>query len=141
MDSSTPSGVAGEQHASTSAPTGWSEALGLLIGSRIALIELESKAAARQLGQCVIGFVVAALAAAFAWALVLAGGIAALAAATSWPWRWIALAAALLHVVAAFVCLRIAHAAKAPVFPITRAEFHKDRAWLASLKAPSKSNN
>ena len=141
MDSFPSPGVAGGRPAGASAPAGWGEALGLLISARIGLLQLESRAAARQAGESVASVVAALLAVIFAWALALAGGIAALAAATSWPWYWLALAAALLHVLAAAICLRLARSPRAPTFPITRAEFHKDREWLATLKTPPKSND
>ena len=141
MASSTPSGVAAEHHASASVPAGWSEALGALIGARISLIQLESKAAARQAGIYAALIAAIALATIFAWALVLAGGIAALAAATSWPWHWIALAAALGHALTAVICLGFVRSTRPPAFPITRAEFHKDREWLDTLKTPRKSND
>ena len=82
-----------------------------------------------------------ALAAFFAWALVLAGGIAVLAAATAWPWHWIALVAACLHALAAAICLRYVKVSRLCAFPITRAEFTKDREWLDTLKTPRKSND
>jgi len=130
------------QRPAASTPAGWGEALGLLISSRIGLIRLESTAAARQFGKCAAALAAAALAVMFAWALMLAGGIAALAANTSWPWHWIALAAALLHALAAAICLWVANRSSLSTpFPITRAEFHKDREWLDTLKTPSKSNN
>ena len=140
MDSATPPDASAQHRAQASAPAGWSEALGALVGARIALIELESKVAARQASELVALLAGVALATFFAWALLLAGGIAALAAATAWPWHRIALAAAILHVLAAGIGLHRAKAAARPAFPITRAEFHKDREWLDTLKTPRKSN-
>jgi len=140
MDSNTSPDASAQSRAQASAAPGWSEALGALVGSRIALIQLESKAAARQAGELVALIAAVALATLFAWALLLAGGIAALAAATAWPWYWIALAAAVIHAVAAAVGLRRAKSTARPAFPITRAEFHKDREWLNTLKTPRKSN-
>jgi len=140
MDSATPPDASAEHRAQASAPAGWSEALGALVGSRIALIQLESQVAARQAGELVALIAAAALAAIFAWALLLAGTIAALAAVTAWPWHWLALAAAVLHALVAVIALRRARSAARPAFPITRAEFHKDREWLNTLKTPRKSN-
>lgn len=141
MDSSTPPETAAEPPTAAAGPVDWSEALGTLISSRIALIQLESRAASRQARQLAAVIAGAAVAACFTWALVLAGGIAALAAATGWPWYWLALAAAAGHALVAAVCLRLAGAARAPAFPITRAEFQKDREWLDTLKIPRKSND
>ncbi len=124
----------------TEVPVGWSEALLALLSSRLALIQLESKTAARQASQLAALIALAALAIISAWALLLAGGIAALASITAWPWHWLALAAAAAHALAAGICLRRARTASRPAFPITRAEFLKDREWIATLKAPRKSN-
>jgi len=124
-----------------SLPAGWSEALGTLLSCRIALIQLESKAAAQQAGKLVALAAFIALATLFAWALLLAGGIAALAAATGWPWHWLALVAGAAHGLAAGIGLYLAKSAARPAFPITRAEFLKDREWLDTLKTPRKSNS
>jgi hypothetical protein len=143
MDSSTPpAAAAAEQPSEPSAPpSGWCEALATLLSARLTLIQLESQAAGRQVATLAAALAATALAAAFAWALALAGGIAALAAACAWPWHWLALAAAVVHAVVAVLCLRVARAAKPPLFPITCAEFHKDREWLVTLKTPRKSND
>jgi len=130
-----------EHRAEASAATGWSDALGALISSRLALMQLESSAAARMAGQLAARIAAAALALICAWALLLTGGIAALAAATSCPWYWLALVAAVGHALGAGLCLQLARAGYRPAFPVTRAEFIKDREWLATLKSPRKSNN
>ena len=119
----------------------WNEALSGLLSTRISLIQLELRSAARQAGKHVLLFAVAACAMIFAWALGLAGGIAALAAATSWPWHWIALVAAFLHALVAVICLWLAKATPPPALPVTRAEFQKDCEWLNTLKTPRKSND
>jgi len=140
MDSATPPDASAEHRARASAAGGWSESLGALVGCRIALIQLESQVAARQAGQLIALIAAAALATIFAWALLLAGAIAAIAAVTGWPWYWLALVAAVLHALAAVIALRRARLAARPAFPITRAEFQKDREWLNTLKTPRKSN-
>ncbi|MEI6676649.1 MAG: phage holin family protein, partial [Verrucomicrobiota bacterium] len=114
---------------------------GNLIHARLCLLQLELGGAARQIGKSVLLLSCAALAMIFAWALGLAGGIAALAAATAWPWHWLALAAALVHLLAAALCLRLAKASDSPALPITRAEFQKDCEWLNTLKTPRKSTD
>ncbi|MEI6654820.1 MAG: phage holin family protein [Verrucomicrobiota bacterium] len=138
MDSSTPPPACA---APAAAPGTWSEALGNLIHARLCLLQLELGGAARQIGKSVLLLGSAALAVIFAWALGLAGGIAALAAATAWSWHWIALAAALVHLLAAATCLQLAKASSPPTFPVTRAEFQKDCEWLNTLKSPRKSND
>jgi uncharacterized membrane protein YqjE len=140
-NSATPSGANGEIPAHATTPTNWVDALCGLIAARIALIQIESKTAGREVGKKVAFLVVAALAAVFGWALLLVGSISALAAATSWPWSWIALSAAVIHLIIVFICLRAATFPVSPAFPITRAEFQKDREWLDTLKTPRKSND
>jgi hypothetical protein len=77
----------------------------------------------------------------FTWALLLAGGIAAISSATGCPWHWPAIGAAALHFVLALLLLRggSAHTAT-PAFPLTRAEFQKDREWIENFQKKPKSN-
>ena len=70
----------------------------------------------------------------FAWALLLAGGIACLARISGWPWPGIAIACAILHLVAAAALARFACSRIPRAFPITRAEFQKDREWIETLQ-------
>lgn len=144
---STPSGTdsasirplsTGEGSASPEQDGSWLDALYALLAARAALFQYESKAAARQCLRTATLLGVAAGAAAVAWLLLLAGGVAALSVATGWPWYWLAIAAAVLHLLAAAVCLGCAKAAKPPLFPLTQSEFDKDRAWLKSLTTPRK---
>lgn len=122
------------------APANWREALLTLIASRVSLIQLESKDAAREAARRA-AFTVALVAALFfTWALLLAGGIAALADATGWKWYWIALGASATHLIAAICLARAAKATGPPVFPVTRAEFQKDREWIENLQHNRKSN-
>lgn len=122
-------------------PANWREALLTLISTRVALIELESADAAKDgmrrfflLASCILCGI-------FTWALLLAGGIAALAHTTAWPWYWIALAAAAIHLVAAFYLGNAAKSKRSPVFPITRAEFKKDREWIENFQKTPKSSD
>ena len=121
-------------------PANWREALMALIAARFALIELESKDAAKQ------GAKRAALVAAacgcglFAWILLLAGGISLIADANGWSWNWVALGAAVLHLLAGVILVVMAKPSAGPAFPVTRAEFQKDREWIENLHKPKKSN-
>lgn len=119
----------------------WKHTLSALIASRLEIIQLEMRQAAREGARTVAAIVAAALCAFFTWALVLAGGIAYIAQATQWPWPLIALIAASLHLMAGFVLLRAAKASKAPSFPVTRSEFQKDREWIESLQNKPDSRN
>ena len=112
-----------------------------LIASRVALIQLESKDVARDgarragmlLG--VIGFVF------FGWTLLLAGMVALLSTATGWPWSWVAIGLAILHLLLAVVFAKLAKPSGKPAFPFTRAEFEKDREWIENFQKTSKSSN
>ena len=121
-------------------PANWHEALLALISSRAGLIELESKDAAKIAALKTIQVIAAGVCCLFTWALILAGCIAALSAATAWPWYWIALGAAALHLLAAILFTRAAARRETPAFPATRAEFKKDREWIENLKKNRKSN-
>lgn len=125
----------------TPLPTNWREALMALIAARIALIQLESKDAARHAANraaCLIALILCAF---FTWALLLAAGIAALAKLCHWPWYGIAFIAAALHLIAAILLARAAKSPAVPTFPVTRAEFQKDREWIENFQKTPKSND
>ncbi len=112
-----------------------------LIASRSALIQLEARETARQRVRRVVGLIVAAICLFFTWALLLAGGIAAVSSASGWPWHWLAIGAAALHLLLAMILLKGGSAnPAAPAFPLTRAEFQKDREWIENLQKKPKSN-
>jgi uncharacterized membrane protein YqjE len=135
-DSTPLSGISSGQGPALEAPGSWHEALVALISCRIALIQHESQAAVRQGARSVIGLLLAAVAALFAWALLVTGGIGALVAATGWPWYWLAAGMAVVHGLLAGGCLLFVKSSWIPVFPFTRNEFRKDRQWLHALKSP-----
>jgi MFS family permease len=122
-------------------PENWREALMTLVASRVALIQLEACDAARQRARRVAGMIVAVICLFFTWALLLAGGIAAISSATGCPWHWLAICAAVLHLLLALLLLRGGSADVAtPAFPLTRAEFQKDREWIENFHKKPKSN-
>lgn len=122
-------------------PACWREALMSLIASRIALIQLEARDTARQRARRVLSVIVAAMCLFFTWALLLAGGIAAVSSASGWPWYWLAIGAAALHLLLALLLLSGGSSNPAvPVFPLTRAEFQKDREWIQNFQKKPKSN-
>ena len=105
-----------------------------LISSRVTLIGLESKEAARDAARRLILLVALGLCVFFAWALLLAGGIAGLARISGWPWHGVAIACAVLHLVAAVALAMATRSQTPPAFPVTRAEFKKDREWIEILQ-------
>lgn len=121
-------------------PTNWRVALLTLIASRISIFQIESKEAAKDAAGRLAFLIAMIICVFFTWALLLAGGIAALAAATSWPWFWIAMATGGIHLLAA---IGLARAAKTPgkaTFTATKAEFQKDREWIENFQKTRKSD-
>ena len=121
-------------------PANWKEALLGLVSSRIALIQLESKHAASHAARRAAAAVAAILCVFFTWTLLLAGGTAVIASATGWPWGWVAIGAAGLHLLAAMIFAKSAKSHGEPSFPVTRSEFQKDREWIENLQKTRKSN-
>lgn len=122
-------------------PANWREALLALIAARISLIQIESKEAAKDAARRLACLIVLILCAFFAWALLLAGGIAVLSSTFDQPWHIFAFIAAVLHLIAATL---LSLAAKSPgktAFPVTRAEFQKDREWIENFKKTPKSSD
>jgi uncharacterized membrane protein YqjE len=124
------------------APENWREALMSLLAARVTLIQLEGKDAAASAARRAI-LVTATLGCALVtWALTLAGGISWIAEASSWPWSRVALATAGLHLLAGLILARFAlRPAASPAFPITRAEFQKDREWIEKFQKTKNSND
>lgn len=143
LDTELPPSAAGSNKngaATATLPANWREALLALVAARGALIELEFKLAAQAGARRAVCLGAVAGCLFFMWALLLAGGIAMLADASGWPWAWIAIGTAALHLVAAFGFALAAKPATTPAFPVTRAEFHKDREWIENLQTPPTSN-
>ena len=124
-----------------SPPANWREALMALIASRIALIELESKDAVRQSARSAVMIVAAVFCGIFAWALLLAGGVSLIAVTADWPWYLVALGVAALHLLVAFILIKLAKPAAITAFPVTRSEFKKDRQWIENFHPSQKSND
>jgi hypothetical protein len=133
-------GVAAER-ATPPEPANWAQALMSLIDSRVALIQLEAGQSARRAARRAVGCVIAVLCLFFGWSLLLAAAIAVIAHGTHQPWTTIAFAAAGLHLLIGLIVVRAAKGSAAPAFPITRAEFQKDRAWIENLQQKPKSRS
>jgi uncharacterized membrane protein YqjE len=119
-------------------PESWKDALACLVSSRISIIQAESKDAAALGARKALFVAVAAFCALFTWILILAGAVGAISSATAWIWYHVAFAAAGLHLLIAVFALLAAKSKSAPSFPITRAEFEKDREWLNQLNKKPK---
>jgi cytochrome bd-type quinol oxidase subunit 2 len=125
----------------SSHPSNWRSALLTLIASRVTLVQLESQDAAKAGARRGLLLVAVLVCAFFTWALLLAGGIAAISQITAWPWHWIAIAASGAHLAAALLFARTARKPGPPVFPVTRTEFQRDREWIENFQKTRKSND
>lgn len=123
------------------APANWREALMGLIAARYALIEFESKDLAQRGVRRATWVVAAGICAIFAWTLLLAGGISWIADSSGWRWYVVAMGAALLHLLGGIVFASMAKPSVKTAFPITRAEFQKDREWIENFHKAKKSND
>ena len=112
-----------------------------LIATRFALIELESKDLAKAGVRCASLIAAACGCFIFTWALLLAGSVSLISEMTGWPWNRVALAAAALHLLAGIILARLAKPAGESSFPVTRAEFQKDREWIENYQKTRKSND
>ena len=112
-----------------------------LIASRLELIQLESRQAAQDASRRAVWVGLAAGCAFAAWMLLLAGGVSLVSQASGWPWNWVAVGLACLHLLVGLILARAAKSAATPAFPATRAEFQKDREWIENFNKPGKSND
>ncbi len=108
------------------APANWPEAIVRLAAARIDLIRIESGDFLRSGVKRVILLGIAVFSVISTWILALAGGVGSIAAVNGWPWYWVALAAAGVHLLAAILCIAFAIRRVPPLFPVTRSEFQKD---------------
>ncbi|HEV2803437.1 MAG TPA: phage holin family protein [Chthoniobacterales bacterium] len=110
--------------------------------SRLALFAKESKTALVHvliLVGCLAGAAVLAL---FGYIFLVASAIFGVAQALHVSWVKIALLAAGLHFVLAFVCVMIARSRmNKSMFEMTGVELKKDREWLKNLNKESRSTN
>lgn len=130
-----------KQSAQVPATAGWRASILTLVASRIELIQIELRQALKDRSRALTALVAGILCAFFTWALLLAGGIAALAETLGCPWHFLALLAAGLHLLATLVLFKSAKAPQAEAFPVTRSEFQKDREWIESLQKTPESRN
>jgi uncharacterized membrane protein YqjE len=110
--------------------------------SRIALFAKESKTALVHVLVLVACLAGAAFLAVFGYIFLVASAIVGLAHALHISWVKMALIAAGLHFVLAFVCVMIARSRmNKSMFEMTGAELKKDREWLKNLDKKSHSTN
>ncbi len=142
MDSRTPAGqsIAGagpggdSQDPAHEPGENWRKALMTLIASRIGIFRIESRQAARVTTRRSLLFVTAFLCLLFAWALLLCAAVLWLPQQTGLPLPAVALLLGIAHLVGGAILVLIARRNTDPLFPTTRSEFLKDRAWLENLQ-------
>lgn len=114
---------------------GWSAVAREFVQARLELIRLEARDAGFEAAKRAGLVVFAITCATFFWIFCVAGLIGLVAAARpDWPWYWITLAAAGLHLLAAGVAVLALRKPAPPAFPLTRSELSKDQQWLETLK-------
>jgi uncharacterized membrane protein YqjE len=110
--------------------------------TRVALFAKESKTALVHVLVLVACLAAAAFLAVFGYIFLVASAIVGVAHALHISWVKIALIAAGLHFVLAFVCVMIARSRMdKSMFEMTGMELKKDREWLKNLDKESRSTN
>jgi uncharacterized membrane protein YqjE len=122
-------------------PANWREALMVLIATRLALLELESKDAAKEAIKRIALVAAACACGFFAWALLLAGGVSLISKSSDCSWDLLAIGVAFAHLLAAIILVQTAKKSLPPAFPVTRAEFKKDREWIEKFPKNKNSND
>ncbi len=111
-------------HSSLKAFARYASARGELLG-------LEARQFSRLGFKAVVLIAVIALLLAQAYTILLVAFIALIAMATGWPWPWIAVGFAGLHLVISAILALVAKAAlRGPFFTHTRKEWERDRQWF-----------
>lgn len=131
----------GEASEISPSPVNWQTALDTLITSRIELFQIESKEVTGKLTRSIIFLAISALAVLFGWGLILAGLVQLIHSNTHWPLHWVALGVGFLHLLFALILVMLARPSQKSTFPVTRAEFQKDREWLHQILRTKKSND
>lgn len=120
-------------------PGDWKDAIPSLIASRFGIIRIESKDAIEIAVRKLILLSVALFCLFATWGLLTAGLIGVVSEHFKCPWYFSAFSVGGVYLLISLVVLVIIKKSKkTETFPITRAEFEKDRQWLNQLKNRSK---
>ena len=122
-------------------PASWVSAIMELLATRVSLMEIEGCEAAKSSAKKLFLIIAATIAASLTWVLLVAALIGLVCHFSKMEWFWVTGITALLHGIGAGLMLRSAKPSGAPSFPLTRAEFAKDRLWIESLSQNTKSGN
>ena len=112
----------------------WQAALSELISSRIELIRLESSEATRIAAKKTTQAIIIAVCLATAWFALMVSITCLIHHFCKVDWWLITLILATLHFILAMVFFTQLKQSSAPIFPVTRTEFQKDRLWLQRIK-------
>ena len=124
-------GPATEPHATPS----WRETAVEFVSARVDLVALEAREAGLSAARCGVLLAFIGGCAMTAWLTGIAGLIGWIATSGSGiAWHWVALAAAVLHLLLAGIAVLVLRRPAPPAFPIVRAELSKDCEWLLNLK-------
>jgi len=105
------------------------------LGARLQLAGLESQEASAHYLKIVILAAAAVFAVLFGYFFLWAAVVFIIATLFHVQWMWVMLGCAILHLVAAAICLGVAYnKLKTPMFTATLNEFKKDREWLSNQK-------
>jgi hypothetical protein len=115
-------------------PNDWQTALAELVSSRMELIRLESTEASRIAAKKTSQAIVIAVCLAAAWLGFMVSITCLIHHYCKIEWWLITLILATLHFILALVFLSQLKQPSAPIFPVTRTEFQKDRLWLQRIK-------
>lgn len=102
------------------------------------LLALETREAGHHAVKIGVMAAIIAGCAMIAWLTIVAGLIGWVAAAGKFPWHFVALGAAGLHLLVAGIVVVILRRPSSPMFSISKAELLKDREWLLNLKEKPK---
>jgi uncharacterized membrane protein YqjE len=124
-------GPAPQPHATSS----WRESAVEFVSARIELVALEAREAGIATARKGVLLAFIAGCAMTAWLTGMAGLIGWVATSGNGiAWHWVALAAAVLHLILAGIAVAVLRRPAPPAFPLARAELSKDREWLLNLK-------
>jgi uncharacterized membrane protein YqjE len=104
------------------------------VSARVELLALEAREAGHHAARSGVMVAIIAGCAITAWLAGVAGLIGWVAAAGKFPWHFVALGAAVLHLIVAGIMVALLRRPSSPMFSISKAELLKDRAWLLNLK-------
>lgn len=117
--------------------TPWREAAAEFVSARLELFTLEAREASQRAARKAALLAFAAGCGVTFWLCFVAGVIGWIAA-SGHPWHFVALACAAFHLVAAGIAVAVIRRPGPPSFPLSRAEFEKDRQWLSQTQETPK---